>query len=166
MARRVSDRYRWLLPVEPAAVINILQDVEALPTLTKPYLPAWAIIDIETVVTRRDADGLPAEVRTTTSAFGVRDRMTSHYHWTDSGCRWRITSSRLLKSAGCDLAVEPAVAGSRLTVDTWAEFRALLTPSPVLRRLEKLQRIGFENLHEIITEEAHRRTVDDESSSQ
>ncbi|WP_418002817.1 hypothetical protein ACNO8X_22720 [Mycobacterium sp. PDNC021] len=159
-ARAKSDQYQWHLPVPPDMVISILQDVEALPALTKPYLPAWAIVDITATVTKRDTSGLPAEVCTTTSAFGMKDHMTTEYQWTDTSCRWRVTSSRQVKSSGCDIHVTPAAEGCHVTVDTWVEFRTLLTPGPILRQLKKLHRIGFESLHEVITTEASRRNTE------
>lgn len=156
-ARIIADRYRWDLPVQPDLVMDILRDVEALPALTKPHLPAWAIVDMTSTVIQRDHDGSPVVVRTVASTLGIKDSFTSRYQWTESSCQWRVETSRVLKSAACEFQVTPSAQGTHLAVDSRAEFKALLLPGAIFRQFQKLQRLGIEKLEDIIVTEAARR---------
>lgn len=156
-ARIIADQYRWDLPVQPDVVMDILRDVEALPALTKPHLPAWAIVDMASTVIHRDHDGSPVVVRTVTSTLGIKDSFTSRYQWTESRCHWRIETSRILKSATCEFQVTPSARGTHLAVDSRAEFKTLLVPGAIFRQVQKLQRLGIEKLEDIIVTEAARR---------
>ncbi|MGV0625536.1 hypothetical protein [Mycolicibacter minnesotensis] len=157
----ISNQSEWELAVDPDVLMDILWDVEALPDLTKPYLPSWVVLDVKSKVVERDGNGAPALVRTTTSGFGLRDSVMSRYDWTSNGCSWRLVSSRFLKTAGGRMEITTIDGGSRLAAHAYAVAKTapLLGPilSPLFGQAEKLQQLGIEALPEIINAEAARR---------
>lgn len=157
----IASQHQWNLEVAPDMVLDILRDVEALPDLTRPYLPSWNAVDVNTTVVERDRDGAPSLVRTTTSWFGLRDSMMSRYSWTPNGCSWQMVSSQLLKSAGGRIEIAMIRTGTRLAVQSYAIAKParLIGPllNPLFRQAEKLGQLGIEALPAIIVDEAARR---------
>ncbi|MGA9870403.1 MAG: SRPBCC family protein [Rhodococcus sp. (in: high G+C Gram-positive bacteria)] len=98
---------------EPAAVMEVLADVEGL--------PSWSPVHKKIEVVDRFDDGKPHHVKMSVSILGINDEQTVEYTWTDTKVIWDLVQGSQQKSQHGEYTLTPTDRGTHvefsLTVD-------------------------------------------------
>lgn len=73
MAVRASREREVVFDASPEAILDVLADIEALPT--------WSSVYKKVTVLDRDPDGKPCRVKATLRLMGITDNEILEYHW-------------------------------------------------------------------------------------
>ncbi|MFT4200589.1 SRPBCC family protein [Gordonia sp. (in: high G+C Gram-positive bacteria)] len=84
----VSAKTAFDIAVPPSVVMEVLQDVEALPEWSGPHKTAEILEEYD--------DGLPKLVKVKVSVGPITDEQTLAYTWTDDSCTWDLVEGTQL----------------------------------------------------------------------
>ncbi|WP_037161483.1 SRPBCC family protein [Rhodococcoides fascians] len=95
------------IAAEPAAVLDVLMDVEGL--------PAWSPVHKKIEIIDRFDDGKPHHVKMSVSILGINDEQTVEYTWTDDKVVWDLVEGSQQKSQHGEYTLTPTDKGTHVT---------------------------------------------------
>ena len=78
------------IEAEPSAIIDVLADVEGL--------PSWSPVHKKVEVVDRTDDGKPHHVKMDVSILGINDHQVIEYTWSENKVQWDLVESSQQKS--------------------------------------------------------------------
>nr|WP_296774069.1 SRPBCC family protein [Rhodococcus sp. (in: high G+C Gram-positive bacteria)] len=101
------------IEAEPAAILDVLADVEGL--------PSWSPVHKKIEVLDRFDDGRPHHVKMAVSILGINDDQTVEYTWSENTVAWDLIEGSQQKSQHGEYTLTPTDKGTHvkfsLTVD-------------------------------------------------
>lgn len=101
------------IEAQPSAVIDVLVDVEGL--------PSWSPVHKKVEVVDRFDDGKPHHVKMNVSILGINDEQLVEYGWSDGTVTWDLVESTQQKSQHGEYTLTPTDKGTHvefeLTID-------------------------------------------------
>lgn len=101
------------IEADPAAVLEVLADVEGL--------PSWSPVHKKIEVIDRFDDGRPHHVKMAVSILGINDEQVVEYTWSDTKVTWDLVEGTQQKSQHGEYTLTPTDKGTHvafeLTVD-------------------------------------------------
>ncbi|WP_072806974.1 SRPBCC family protein [Rhodococcoides yunnanense] len=98
---------------EQAAVLDVLADVEGL--------PSWSPVHKKIEIVSRFDDGKPRRVKMAVSILGINDEQVVEYTWSETTVSWDLVESSQQKSQRGEYTLTPTEKGTHvkfsLTVD-------------------------------------------------
>lgn len=102
-----------VIEADPAAVLDVLADVEGL--------PSWSPVHKKVEVVDRTDDGKPHRVKMAVSILGINDDQVVEYTWSDTRVTWDLLESSQQRSQHGEYTLTPTGKGTHvefsLTVD-------------------------------------------------
>lgn len=95
------------IAAEPAAVLDVLMDVEGL--------PAWSPVHKKIEIIDRFDDGKPHHVKMSVSILGINDEQTVEYTWADNKVVWDLVEGSQQKSQHGEYTLTPTDKGTHVT---------------------------------------------------
>ncbi|MET0197878.1 cyclase [Rhodococcus sp. RS1C4] len=95
------------IAAEPAAVLDVLMDVEGL--------PAWSPVHKKIEIIDRFDDGKPHHVKMSVSILGINDEQTVEYTWADDKVVWDLVEGSQQKSQHGEYTLTPTDKGTHVT---------------------------------------------------
>lgn len=95
------------IAAEPAAVLDVLMDVEGL--------PAWSPVHKKIEIIDRFDDGKPHHVKMSVSILGINDEQTVEYTWADDKVVWDLVEGSQQKSQHGEYTLTPTDMGTHVT---------------------------------------------------
>ncbi len=126
----VSASIDFDVKAPPSVVMDVLRDVESLPSWSGPHKEA------EIVTT--DADGNPDQVRVVVTAAGISDEQLLTYTWTENSCTWDLVEANQLSEQHGVYTVTPTDdGGSHIDFTLEVELKIKL-PGLIVKRAQKM----------------------------
>ena len=101
------------IEAEPSAIIDVLADVEGL--------PSWSPVHKKVEVVDRTDDGKPHHVKMDVSILGINDHQVIEYTWSENKVQWDLVESSQQKSQRGVYTLTPGDKGTHvefeLTID-------------------------------------------------
>lgn len=94
------------IAAEPAAVIEVLADVEGL--------PSWSPVHKKIEVVDRFEDGRPHHVKMSVSILGINDEQVVEYTWSDTKVTWDLVEGSQQKSQHGEYILTPTAKGTNV----------------------------------------------------
>ncbi|CAN3127999.1 SRPBCC family protein [Mycobacterium sp. smrl_JER01] len=117
----ISDSRELVIEATPSEILDVLADIESLPSWSSQYEQAEVLDTHE--------DGRPRQVKMTVKAAGRTDTVVTEYTWTDNSVSWALVSSSQLKSQDAKYTLTPDNDVTAVRFDMAME---LLIPIPEL----------------------------------
>ncbi|MFC8178656.1 MULTISPECIES: SRPBCC family protein [Nocardiaceae] len=95
------------IAAEPAAVLDVLMDVEGL--------PAWSPVHKKIEIIDRFDDGKPHHVKMSVSILGINDEQTVEYTWAEDKVVWDLVEGSQQKSQHGEYTLTPTDKGTHVT---------------------------------------------------
>ncbi|MCC8930623.1 SRPBCC family protein [Rhodococcus sp. BGS-1C] len=86
----VTGNKEVVIEADPAAVLDVLSDVEAL--------PSWSPVHKKVEIVDRTEDGKPYRVKMAVSILGINDDQVVEYTWSDTKVTWDLVESSQQKA--------------------------------------------------------------------
>lgn len=94
------------IAAEPAAVLDVLMDVEGL--------PAWSPVHKKIEIVDRFEDGKPHHVKMAVSILGINDEQTVEYTWAENKVVWDLVEGSQQKSQHGEYTLTPTDKGTHV----------------------------------------------------
>ncbi|MDJ0393995.1 SRPBCC family protein [Rhodococcus sp. G-MC3] len=94
------------IEAEPAAILDVLADVEGL--------PSWSPVHKKIEVVDRFDDGRPHHVKMAVSILGINDDQTVEYTWSDTKVTWDLVEGSQQKSQHGEYILTPTAKGTHV----------------------------------------------------
>ncbi|ART72245.1 cyclase [Mycobacterium dioxanotrophicus] len=127
MAVRASREVVFDAP--PEAIMNVLADVDALPT--------WSSVHRHVEIVDRYPDGKPHHVRATMRLLGITDKEMLEYHWGDTWMVWDAEENLQQRGQHVEYNLTPEIDQTRVRFDITVDVSVPL-PEFIVRRAKKL----------------------------
>ncbi len=131
------------IDADPAAVLDVLADVEGL--------PSWSPVHKKIEVIDRFDDGRPHHVKMAVSILGINDEQVVEYTWTDTTVSWDLVEGSQQKSQHGEYTLTPTAKGTRVAFE--------LTIDPKIPIPGFLIRKGTKTILEAATEGLRRQVL-------
>jgi len=95
------------IAAEPAAVLEVLMDVEGL--------PSWSPVHKKIEIIDRFDDGKPHHVKMAVSILGINDDQTVEYTWAENKVIWDLVEGSQQKSQHGEYTLTPTDKGTHVT---------------------------------------------------
>lgn len=95
------------IAAEPAAVLEVLADVEGL--------PSWSPVHKKIEVVDRFDDGKPHHVKMSVSILGINDEQVVEYTWSENSVIWDLVEGSQQKSQHGEYTLTPTDGGTHVT---------------------------------------------------
>lgn len=127
----------------PEAVLDVLADVDAL--------PSWSSIYRKVKVLDRYPDGRPHHIQATLRLMGITDKEYVEYHWGDNWMVWDAEENLQQRGQHVEYNLTPEVDRTRVRFDITVEL-SIPVPEFLLRRAKKI-------VLDVATERLRRRVM-------
>ncbi|AYJ48759.1 SRPBCC family protein [Rhodococcus sp. P1Y] len=94
------------IAAEPAAVLEVLMDVEGL--------PAWSPVHKKIEIVDTFEDGKPHHVKMSVSILGINDEQTVEYTWAENKVIWDLVEGSQQKSQHGEYTLTPTDKGTHV----------------------------------------------------
>lgn len=101
------------IAAEPAAVLEVLMDVEGL--------PAWSPVHKKIEIVDTFDDGKPHHVKMSVSILGINDEQTVEYTWAENKVIWDLVEGSQQKSQHGEYTLTPTDKGTHVTFSLTVE---------------------------------------------
>jgi ribosome-associated toxin RatA of RatAB toxin-antitoxin module len=123
-----SDSREVVIEATPAAILDVIADVESTPTWSPQYQRAEILESYP--------DGRPKQVEMTVKAAGLTHVQVIEYTWTDSSASWTLVSSGQLKAQDAKYTLTPDGGKTKVRFDMLIDLSIPL-PGFLLKRTLK-----------------------------
>lgn len=113
----------------PEAVLDVLADVDAL--------PSWTSIYKKVKVLDRYPDGRPHHIRATLRLMGITDKEVLEYHWGDRWMVWDAEENLQQRGQHVEFNLTPEVDRTRVRFDVIVEL-GMPVPEFLIKRAKKI----------------------------
>lgn len=127
----------------PEAVLDVLADVDAL--------PSWTSIYKKVKVLDRYPDGRPHHIRATLRLMGITDKEVLEYHWGDRWMVWDAEENLQQRGQHVEFNLTPEVDRTRVRFDVIVEL-GMPVPEFLIKRAKKI-------VLDVATERLRRRVM-------
>lgn len=112
----------------PAAVLDVIADIDAM--------PSWSSIHKSADVINRYDDGRPRQVRMSVSLMGISDDQIVEYSWSDNKVTWELVESSQQKSQSAEYRLTETETGTHVDFDMSVDLK-IPVPGLLVKRGQK-----------------------------